>query len=157
MPAGGWGLADAARRLPRVCAELEGSRDLIVGLAEGKIPPLVVHVLEGRMSDEDEADSPACESGSTDRPTQGVSPNRLRHGGGIRAGRRLFPANPLGRSGAVRGKSEAPREKSLAGQHSHSPTQHAAASAEPASTLRGPLRRMRHECSLRTWTIWRPT
>jgi hypothetical protein len=64
-----------------VCRELEGSRDLIIGLAEGKILPLVVHVLEGRMSDEDEADSPACESGATDRPTQGVSPNRLRHGG----------------------------------------------------------------------------
>jgi hypothetical protein len=39
-----------------VCRELEGSRDLIIGLAEGKIPPLVVHVLEGRISAEDEAD-----------------------------------------------------------------------------------------------------
>jgi hypothetical protein len=74
----GWGLADAARRrLARVCRELDGSRDLIIGLAEGKIPPLVVHVLEGPMSDEDEPDSQAGESGSTDRPTQGVSPNRL--------------------------------------------------------------------------------
>jgi hypothetical protein len=50
-----WGLADAARRqLMRACRELDGSRDLIIGLAEGRTPPLVVHVLEGRLSAADE-------------------------------------------------------------------------------------------------------
>jgi hypothetical protein len=37
-----------------VCRELDGSRDLIIGLAEGRVPPLVVHILKGPLSDEDE-------------------------------------------------------------------------------------------------------
>jgi hypothetical protein len=52
---GGFSLADSARRrLARLVRELDGSRDLVIALAEGRVPPLVVHILEGRISDEDE-------------------------------------------------------------------------------------------------------
>jgi hypothetical protein len=38
------GLADGARRrLQRICRGLDGSRDLVIELAEGKVPVIVVH------------------------------------------------------------------------------------------------------------------
>jgi hypothetical protein len=41
------GLADQARRrLQRICRRLDGSRALVLDLAEGRIPAIVVHVLE---------------------------------------------------------------------------------------------------------------
>jgi hypothetical protein len=47
VPAG----ADAARfRLVRALSRLDGSRDLVVELAEGRVPPVVVHVLEGTLT-----------------------------------------------------------------------------------------------------------
>src|SRR4029077_369427 len=49
--AAGSGLADAARRrLERVCRSLDGSRALVVDLAEGRVPEIVVHVLERRLT-----------------------------------------------------------------------------------------------------------
>jgi hypothetical protein len=51
------GLADGARRqLLWALKELDGSRDIVISLAEDRVPPLVMHVLEGRFSDEDVAD-----------------------------------------------------------------------------------------------------
>jgi hypothetical protein len=51
------GLADGARRaLVRALRELDGSRALIVALAENQVPPLVLHVLEGQITPADEAE-----------------------------------------------------------------------------------------------------
>jgi hypothetical protein len=51
------GLADSARRqLVRALRQLDGSRDLVVALAEGQVPPLIAHVLEVRMTHADEAE-----------------------------------------------------------------------------------------------------
>ena len=48
------GGADAARfRLALALSRLDGSRDLVVQPAEGQVPPLVLRVLEGRVSDGD--------------------------------------------------------------------------------------------------------
>jgi hypothetical protein len=48
------GGADAARfRLARPLSGLDGSRDLVVQLAEGQSPPLVLRVLDGRVIDAD--------------------------------------------------------------------------------------------------------
>jgi hypothetical protein len=45
------GLADCARRrLRRVCQGLDGSRALVIDLAEGRIPEIVVHVLERHLT-----------------------------------------------------------------------------------------------------------
>jgi hypothetical protein len=43
------------RRLLRPCCTLDGSRDLVIGLAKGRVPPLVQHVLEQRLDRADEA------------------------------------------------------------------------------------------------------
>src|SRR5215469_13735145 len=46
--------ADAARtRLAR----LDGSRDLVIALAEGRVPPLVIHAVENRLTADDESSS----------------------------------------------------------------------------------------------------
>jgi hypothetical protein len=48
---GGYSLADGARRrLEQVCRRLDGSRELVIELAEGKAPEIVVHVLERRLT-----------------------------------------------------------------------------------------------------------
>jgi hypothetical protein len=48
---GGFGLADGARRrLQRVCRSLDGSRALVIELAEAKVPEIVVHVIERRLT-----------------------------------------------------------------------------------------------------------
>jgi hypothetical protein len=48
------GLADSARRrLVRLCRELDGSRALVLDLAEGRVPPVVFHVLERRLDHDD--------------------------------------------------------------------------------------------------------
>jgi hypothetical protein len=53
---GGWSLADGARRrLEQACRRLDGSRALVIALAEGKIPEIVVHVLERRLTTADAA------------------------------------------------------------------------------------------------------
>ena len=45
--------ADAARtRLAR----LDGSRDLVIALAEGRVPPLVIHAVENRLTADDEVE-----------------------------------------------------------------------------------------------------
>jgi hypothetical protein len=45
------GLADQARRrLQRVCCRLDGSRELVIGLAEGKVPDIVIRALEHRLT-----------------------------------------------------------------------------------------------------------
>jgi hypothetical protein len=57
VTAGGFGLGDAARRaLMRACRTLDGSRSLIIALAENQIPPppLVLHVLDGQITPEDQ-------------------------------------------------------------------------------------------------------
>jgi hypothetical protein len=36
-----------------ICRELDDSRDLVIGIAENRASPLIVHALEGRLSDED--------------------------------------------------------------------------------------------------------
>ena len=52
---GGFSLADSARRrLARLIRALDGSRDLVIELAEGRVPPLVLHVLERRLDHADE-------------------------------------------------------------------------------------------------------
>jgi hypothetical protein len=51
---GGFSFADGARRLARLVRTLDGSRDLVIDLAEGRVPPLVLHVLERRIDHEDE-------------------------------------------------------------------------------------------------------
>jgi hypothetical protein len=44
-------LADQARRrLQRICRRLDGSRDLVISLAEGKVPEIVVHVIERSLT-----------------------------------------------------------------------------------------------------------
>ena len=40
-------------RLARALGRLDGSRELVVQLAEGRIPPLVVHVLDDRLTSSD--------------------------------------------------------------------------------------------------------
>jgi hypothetical protein len=53
---GGFGLADGARRrLQRVCRSLDGSRALVIELAEGKVPELVLHVLDHALTRADTA------------------------------------------------------------------------------------------------------
>jgi hypothetical protein len=48
-------LADSARRrLARLIRALDGSRDLVIELAEGRVPPLVLHVLERGLDHADE-------------------------------------------------------------------------------------------------------
>jgi hypothetical protein len=48
---GGYPLADGARRrLERACRRLDGSRELVIELAEGRIPEIVVHVIERRLT-----------------------------------------------------------------------------------------------------------
>jgi hypothetical protein len=34
--------------------QLDGSRDLVLALAEGRCPPIVIHVIEGRITGADE-------------------------------------------------------------------------------------------------------
>jgi hypothetical protein len=47
--------ADAARyKLGRVLRRLDGSRDLVIQLAEGQSPPVITRVIEGRLSGADE-------------------------------------------------------------------------------------------------------
>jgi hypothetical protein len=44
-------IADQARRrLQRMCRRLDGSRELVISLAEGKVPGIVVHVIERRLT-----------------------------------------------------------------------------------------------------------
>jgi hypothetical protein len=51
------GLADGARRqLARPLQQLDGSRSLVVALAEGRVPDLVLHILDGKITPEDEAE-----------------------------------------------------------------------------------------------------
>ena len=51
MGDGSWSLADGARRrLEQACRRLGGSKGLIIELAEGKIPEIVVHVIERRLT-----------------------------------------------------------------------------------------------------------
>jgi hypothetical protein len=54
---GGFSPADGARRrLAQVYASLDGSRDLVIALAEGKAPAVVLHVLDQHVTEQDEAD-----------------------------------------------------------------------------------------------------
>jgi hypothetical protein len=47
--------ADAARlRLAKALGRLNGSRALVIALAEGRVPPLVVHVLDGALTARDQ-------------------------------------------------------------------------------------------------------
>jgi hypothetical protein len=48
------GLSDGARRaLMAAVRRLDGSRDLVVGLAEGQVPPLVLRAIEDRLTTPD--------------------------------------------------------------------------------------------------------
>jgi hypothetical protein len=50
------GLADGARRqLERALRQLDGSRSLVVALAEGRVPPLIHRAIEGKLTPRDEA------------------------------------------------------------------------------------------------------
>jgi hypothetical protein len=54
---GGFAPAVRARRqLVRALRQLDGSRDLVIDLAEGRAPPVVLHVLERRLLRQDEAE-----------------------------------------------------------------------------------------------------
>jgi hypothetical protein len=70
------GLADNARRqLVRALQQLDGSRSLVVALAEGRVPDLVLHVLDGKLT-----------------PTDLAELTRLRHGlDEISGPRRRYP------------------------------------------------------------------
>jgi hypothetical protein len=49
------GIADGARRqLERALTRLDGSRDLVVSLAEGHTPPIVLHAIQDRFTGADE-------------------------------------------------------------------------------------------------------
>ena len=49
--------ADNARyRLARALQRLDGSRDLVTELAEGRVPPLILRAVERCLTREDEAD-----------------------------------------------------------------------------------------------------
>jgi hypothetical protein len=75
------GLADGARRqLVRALRQLDGSRSLVVALAENEIPPLVLHVLDGQIT-----------------PTDQVGLDRLRWGLDALAGRRTRQARDIPR------------------------------------------------------------
>jgi hypothetical protein len=51
------GLADGARRaLGRALRQLDGSRALIVALAENEVPPLVLRVLDGKLTPADQVE-----------------------------------------------------------------------------------------------------
>jgi hypothetical protein len=39
-----------------LCGQLDGSRDLVLALAEGRTPNLVLHAIEGTLTGADEAD-----------------------------------------------------------------------------------------------------
>jgi hypothetical protein len=43
----------ARRRLQRICRGLDGSRDLVIALAEGKVPEIVVHVIDRALTEAD--------------------------------------------------------------------------------------------------------
>jgi hypothetical protein len=47
------GLADQARRRLRICRGLDGSRALVIGVAEGKIPEIILHVIDRATTQED--------------------------------------------------------------------------------------------------------
>jgi hypothetical protein len=48
------GLADGARRqLVRALNQLDGSRSLVIALVEGQIPPLILRVLDGKITSAD--------------------------------------------------------------------------------------------------------
>jgi hypothetical protein len=87
---GGFGLADGARRrLQRMCRNLDGSRDLVIDLAEGRVPSLVLRVLERRLDHQD-ADRLSATGGA--RP-------RFRYAGTAKlhlvgCGRRLLEPEP---------------------------------------------------------------
>jgi hypothetical protein len=71
---GGWSLADGARRRPqRICRSLDGSRALVIELAEGRIPEIVLHVIERRLT---VADATALERLRVNLNSSG----RTRHG-----------------------------------------------------------------------------
>jgi hypothetical protein len=51
------GLADSARRaLERALRRLDGSRELVIALAEGQAPPIVLRAIENRLNRTDEAE-----------------------------------------------------------------------------------------------------
>ena len=51
------GLADSARRqLVRALSRLDGSRSLVVALVEGQVPPIVVRVLDNRLTRADKVE-----------------------------------------------------------------------------------------------------
>jgi hypothetical protein len=53
---GGWSLADGARRrLQRMCRRLDGSKDLVLDLATGGIPEIVMRVIDRRLTVADAA------------------------------------------------------------------------------------------------------
>jgi hypothetical protein len=48
------GLADGARRrLLRICRRLDGSRELVIDLAEGNVPEIILHVIERTLTEAD--------------------------------------------------------------------------------------------------------
>jgi hypothetical protein len=50
----GFALADNARKsLAQALRQLDGSRDLVIALAEGGIPDLILHVLEHKVTEQD--------------------------------------------------------------------------------------------------------
>jgi hypothetical protein len=56
VPTGvGDGVDQARTVLCRMLARLDGSRDLVVALAEGRVPEFVVHAVEHRLTRADEA------------------------------------------------------------------------------------------------------
>ena len=64
MPSSVGPAADYARfRLERICRRLDGSRALIIALAEDRRPPLIVHILAGRLDDQDLDDLERLRSG----------------------------------------------------------------------------------------------
>jgi hypothetical protein len=62
---GGYSLADQARRRSqKMCRRLDGSSDLVISLAEGKVPEIVLHVLERSLT--------AADAESLERLRQGL-------------------------------------------------------------------------------------
>ena len=53
------------KRLALALSRLDGSRDLVVQLAEGRTPPLVLYVLDGRVTDADREELERLAMGST--------------------------------------------------------------------------------------------
>jgi hypothetical protein len=74
------GLADNARRqLVRALQRLDGNRELVIALAEGQAPPLVLRAIEDRLTSTDQEELVRLRDGLDHLAGRRASPERARH------------------------------------------------------------------------------